>query len=243
PTPASLKDGATHTVHVKFETRMTELGNSPATVNCTSTPNYAGFLDHAGCDSITGWAADRNRLNTPINVQIYDGTTLIAIVPATNSRPDVGSFLGDNGMHGFAITTPASLQDASLHMIHVKFEASATELSQSPASFTCTSFTPNYVGFVDHVGCDNISGWAADRNRLNTPITVSIYANGALIATIQARVSRPDVGTFLGDNGLHGFSFPIPASMKGGATSSVVVRFEASSTSLINNSLTSIMCP
>jgi len=244
PTPASVKDGASHTVHVKFETSATDLSNSPVTINCsTGPPNYVGWLDHAGCDTINGWAADRNRLSMPINVEIYDGTTLIAIVPATNFRSDVGAFLGDNGVHGFAITTPASLQDGGIHALHVKFEASATEISQSPASITCTAVSTNYVGYVDHVACDNISGWAADRNRLNAPITVSIYANGVLIATLQANALRPDVGTFLGDNGIHGFTFAIPGSMKGGATSAVLVRFEASTASLINNSLTSLTCP
>src|SRR5262249_8982841 len=153
-----------------------------------------GFIDHSACDTIAGWAADRNRLNVPVNVGIYDGTTLIANVPANNSRPDVGTFLGDNGLHGFAITTPASLKNGSLHTIHIKFETSATELTGSPSSMNCATITPSYVGYVDHVGCDAISGWAADRTRLNTPITVSIYANGVLIATIQANTSRPDVG-------------------------------------------------
>src|SRR5262249_49386753 len=100
-------------------------------------PNYVGFVDHAGCDFIGGWAADRNRLNPPINVQIYDGSTLIATVLANSSRTDVGAFLGDNGLHGFSVTTPASLKDGAPHSVHIKFEASATELSSSPASITC----------------------------------------------------------------------------------------------------------
>src|SRR5215471_9742101 len=244
PTPASLKDGATHSVHLKFEASTTELSGSPAPISCTgSGPNYTGFIDHAGCDSILGWAADRNRLNTPINVEIYDGTTLVAIVPANLSRGDVGAFLGDNGLHGFRITTPASLQDGAAHSVHIKFEASTTELSGSPVSVNCTVFTPNYIGYVDHVGCDSIFGWVADRNRLNTPITVSIYANGVLIATVQANLSRSDVGAFLGDNGLHGFSIPTPASLKGGVTTMVNVRFETSGTDLFSNSPFTLTCP
>src|SRR5262249_16786409 len=135
------------------------------------------------------------------------------------------------------ITTPASLKDGNPHSLHVQFETSTTELSGSPAAVNCTLSAPNYVGFIDHAGCDVIHGWAADRNRLNTPITVSIYANGVLIATLQANASRPDVGGFLGDNGIHGFTFQTPASMKGGVTTAIAVRFEASSSDLINNSL------
>src|SRR5262249_11460042 len=93
--------------------------------------SYIGNVDHAWCDNIRGWAADRNRLNTSINVQIYDGTTLIGTVLANQSRPDIGSSLGDNGLHGFNFTTPASLQDGAAHAVHVKFEASITELGNS----------------------------------------------------------------------------------------------------------------
>src|SRR5262249_35929341 len=74
-------------------------------------PNYVGFIDQADCSALRGWAADRNRLNTSINVQVYDGSTLIATVMANGSRPDVGAALGDNGMHGFSIATPASLKN------------------------------------------------------------------------------------------------------------------------------------
>jgi hypothetical protein len=233
-----------HTVHVQFEMGTMDLTSSPAPMTCSgSAVLYAGFVDHAGCDNITGWAADRNRSNTPINVQIYDGSTLIGAVAASASRPDVGAFLGDNGMHGFSITTPAQLRDGSMHSVHIKFEASATELSNSPASVNCTSFSPNYVGFVDHIGCDLIGGWVADRNRLNTPITVSIYANNVLIATVQANALRTDVGTFLGDNGRHGFNFATPASLKGGKTTTINVRFEDSTMDLLNNSPFTLTCP
>jgi hypothetical protein len=245
PTPASLKNGAAHSIHIKFEASATELSGSPASITCgaSSSPNYVGFIDHAACDAISGWAADRNRLNTPINVEIYDGTTLIGVVTAGNSRSDVGSFLGDNGAHGFAITTPASLLNGAVHSLHVKFETSTTELSGSPASVNCTSLTASYVGYVDHIACDTIGGWVADRNRLNTPITVSIYGNGVLIATVQANASRPDVGAFLGDNGRHGFSIPTPSGFKGGKTTTVTVRFEASAMNLLSNSPVTLTCP
>lgn len=196
------------------------------TVTSGSNPVYIGFIDHASCDTIIGWAADRNRLNTPITVEIYDGTTLVAIVNANLSRPDVGSFLGDNGLHGFNIITPASLKTGLAHAIHLRFETAATELTGSPANITCAAAPTSYVGFVDHLGCDFIGGWAADRNRLNKPITISIYDGATLLITLPASGSRPDVGAFLGDNGLHGFTFTVPASLKNGAAHSVHVKFE-----------------
>lgn len=231
PTPANLKNGFAHSVHVKFEASATELTNSPASITCGSpTPSYVGFVDHLGCDTIAGWAADRNRLNTSINVEIYDGSTMISTVPATISRPDVGASLGDNGLHGFSVATPTSLMDGASHSVHVKFETSTTELNNSPANLTCSAGTPNYAGNVDHLGCDLIAGWVADRNRLNTSINVEIYDGSTLVSTTLANISRPDVGTFLGDNGLHGFNVPTPSAFKDGAAHTVHVKFESSTT-------------
>lgn len=240
PIPASLKDGVTHTISVKFETSDTNLGNSPKSITCSVAPNYVGFLDQADCDLIKGWAADRNRLNTSINVSVYDGSTLIATVTANQLRSDVGAFLGDNGLHGFSIPTPSSLKNGASHTVSVKFESGNTNLGNSPRSITCGS-TPNYEGFVDYVGCDVIRGWAADRNRLNTSINVSVYDGSTLIATVPANQLRSDVGAYLGDNGLHGFNIATPASLKNGAPHTVTVKFEAGNTNL-GNSPGSITC-
>jgi hypothetical protein len=101
-------------------------------------PNYVGTLGHAGCDTLTGWAADWNRLNTSINVSFYDGTTLLTTVLASQSRPDVGTYLGDNGLHGFSFTTPTALRDGATHTLSAKFESSNTDLASSPVSLTCS---------------------------------------------------------------------------------------------------------
>jgi hypothetical protein len=95
------------------------------------------------CNALAGWAADRNRLNTPINVSVFDGATLVTNVLANVSRPDVGSAVGDNGLHGFNIPTPASLKNGQPHTVSVKFETSNVELSTSPKTITCgTPVTP-----------------------------------------------------------------------------------------------------
>jgi hypothetical protein len=120
------------------------LGNSPTTITCSAAPfppYYIGYVDHTGCDNIRGWAADRNRPDTAINVQIYDGTTLMAVVPANQPRPDVRVSRSDNGMHGFSITTPAALKTGTAHSIHVNFETSGIELGNSPTSISCTAAT------------------------------------------------------------------------------------------------------
>src|SRR5260370_40393217 len=78
-------------------------------------PNYEGFFDVGDCNAIAGWAADLNRPNIPINVSIYDGSTLLTTVLANLSRPDVANAIGDNGLHGFSIPFPAALKTGQPH--------------------------------------------------------------------------------------------------------------------------------
>ena len=116
-------------------------------------PVYEGFVDHVSCDSITGWAADRNRLNTSINVKIYDGSTLATTVLANTLRSDVGNYLGDNGRHGFAIKLPSRFKDGQQHILRVKFEDSTTaNLTNSPTTMTCGSQYTYYEVVARHSG-------------------------------------------------------------------------------------------
>ena len=61
----------------------------------------------------------------------------MAGVPANLSRPDVGSFLGDNGLHGFSIATPSSLKTNTTHSVSAKFGGTPTQLPSSPKSLSC----------------------------------------------------------------------------------------------------------
>ena len=103
--------------------------------NCS--PNYAGYIDSADCNYISGWAADRNRLGIPITVSIYNDSSLLATVSAQQLRADVGAYLGDNGMHGFNIPTPISFKDGNSHTLRVLFESSFADLGNSFRTIYC----------------------------------------------------------------------------------------------------------
>jgi hypothetical protein len=100
-----------------------------------------GYLDGADCTQIWGWAWDRNAPNTPVNVNLYDGNTLIASnVPANIFRQDLLNAGKGNGYHAFAISTPASLKDGKPHSISVRFASgtnSQNNLGSSPRQITC----------------------------------------------------------------------------------------------------------
>ena len=120
--------------------------------NGPASTSYIGWLDHAGCNGLSGWAADRFRPGTPINVEVYDGPTLVATVLANAPRPDVASFLGDNGAHGFNVPAPANLTDELSHQLSIRFETSTTQLSGSPQTVICAGPPPalsanHYIAF------------------------------------------------------------------------------------------------
>jgi hypothetical protein len=235
-TPASLKNGQSHSIRVRFAGTTTDLSNSPKTISCGSaTPIYGGFHDSADCQAITGWAWDKNQPNAAINVDIYDGATLIASVSANQFRQDlVNAGLG-NGIHGFGFTTPASLKNGQSHSIRVRFAGTTTDLSNSPKTISCGSATAIYGGFHDSADCQAITGWAWDANQPNAAINVDIYDGTTLIATVPANQFRQDLVNAGIGNGIHGFRFTTPASVKNGQPHSIRVRFAGTPTDLINS--------
>ena len=128
------------------------------TITNVPDPFYEGFIDHVSCDTITGWAADRTRLGTSINVKVYDGSTLVTTVLARELRSDVGNYLGDNGRHGFAIQLPSRFKNGAPHTLRVRFEESTVELVNSPQTMTCGSQYTYYEIVARHSGkCLDVS--------------------------------------------------------------------------------------
>ena len=98
---------------------------------------FEGRNDGADCSSVWGWAWDPMFPNTPISVDIFDGATLIATVPANQYRGDLQAAGKGNGVHAFTWTVPASLKNNQAHSISVKFGGTETLLAASPRSITC----------------------------------------------------------------------------------------------------------
>jgi Protein of unknown function (DUF1800) len=222
PVPGSAKDFG----HSSALNRSTAWSN-------VVVPEYVGYLDYANCSDIGGWAADVNGLNTSVDVDIFDGANRIATVTANISRPDVGAYLGDNGLHGFNISTPATLLDGQAHSITARVAGSNTDLSNSPRSLTCTTSNANHVGYLDYANCSVIGGWAANLNNLSSSVSVDIFDGSNKIATTIANLYRPDVGAFLGDDGLHGFNISTPVALRDGQTHSVTARVTGETADLL----------
>jgi hypothetical protein len=108
----------------------------------------------------------------------------------------------------------------------IRFRTGKTSLLSSLLSMIGVG--RSYIGCVDEANHYGIRGWAADRTRPNSPIKISLYEGNNLIATVLADQPRPDVGEYLGDSGRHGFTIPLPASLRNRALDSISIRFEPS---------------
>jgi hypothetical protein len=236
-TSASLKNGAAHTINIKFSGTSTLLSNTGKTIHCSLTPNLIGRHDGQGCNAIEGWAWDANDPNGTVNVDIYDGATLIATVAATLYRQDLADVLG-SPYHGFIFHPPASLKDGQPHTITVKFGGTNTNLPlDTPRTTSCTSGTPSFHGNLDVADCNTISGFAWDANDDQGTIVVAIYVDGGFFVAVPAQEAYPGVGT-----GFHGFKFAVPPGLKNGQPHSIGVKFSGTATGLANSPKT-INCP
>jgi len=189
---------------------------------------YNGYLDYAGCGSISGWALDWNRLETSITVNIYsDNQILVASgVLASNYRPDLNTG-GDAQSHnkGFVIGTPAFLLDGHSHQIYAQYESSGINLFNTPITLECHA----YNGYLDTVNGTIISGWALDWNQIETPITVDIY-DGQNQTPVRSGVLATNLRSDLATGGdtqsqMHGFSIQTPPVFLDGNNHTVNVVF------------------
>src|SRR5215471_1760483 len=199
---------------------------------------YDGTLEHAGCDTISGWAVNTQMLTTVVSVQIWDGGFLDpvnGIVAANAFDANVAQKYGAaNGMHGFSIATPASFKDGQLHQLHVRFNGSPDDLQFSPATIGCGS-APNVLGAVEHFGCDGVSGYAADRMHPNVSLNIPVYDGQTLLTVVSANQLRPDLAFLLSDNRLHGFSWSIPPALQDHTLHVLSFRFPGNNADLANS--------
>lgn len=105
----------------------------------------------------------------------------------------------------------------------------------------CSKTPPVYEGFHDITNCNGIMGWAWDKNRPDRPIQVDIYDGDMLLATVTAKDFREDLLKAGIGNGQHGFTYPVPPSLRDGKPHSIRMRYAATAIDL-NNTPREINC-
>jgi hypothetical protein len=96
-----------------------------------------GYHDIANCKVIQGWVWDINHPERSVQVEIYDGDTMLAIVNANEFRKDLVSSGKGDGRHGFTYRIPSSLRDGKAHSITVRAAGSNFNLGFTPKQIKC----------------------------------------------------------------------------------------------------------
>ncbi|HJQ27421.1 MAG TPA: hypothetical protein VKA60_26285 [Blastocatellia bacterium] len=234
PTPNSLKDGHPHSIRITFSGTNIDLYNTPKTITCAANPQpaYEGFHDLTNCDGIVGWAWDANQPNTPISVDIYDGATKIATIPADQFRQDLLDAGKGNGVHGFFYPLPPSYHDGHPHTFSVGIAGTFMGLYNTPQTINCP--VGSFEGFHDIADCNQIAGWAWDSGQPNSPISVDIYDGNTKFMTVAADQFRQDLVDAGKGNGAHGFSVATPNWLRDSNPHQIGVRIAGTNIALYN---------
>ncbi|WP_229312248.1 putative Ig domain-containing protein [Larkinella punicea] len=103
----------------------------------TTTGSFDGFVYGVDCETFRGWAWNRDKVNTVISVDILDGATVIATLPAGDFRQDLLNAGKGNGKHAFSLAIPASLKDGRPHLLTARVAGSSFMLKNPPKALTC----------------------------------------------------------------------------------------------------------
>ena len=107
------------------------------TLTGAPAPDYRGFHEGATGQRISGWAWDSARPDEPIDVDIYDGDTLLATVRANRFHQSLLDARRGNGQHLFFYALPTRLKDGQPHIIRIKVAGTSIELNKTPKTITC----------------------------------------------------------------------------------------------------------
>ena len=104
------------------------------TAPAAPTP-FDGYLEVVNDSEIIGWVWRNDDPGQVIEVEIYDGDTLLGRVRADVMRADLQSAGIGDGQHGFRMETPPEIRDSRPHRIAVRVTGTGFELHRSPKTY------------------------------------------------------------------------------------------------------------
>ncbi|WP_128548857.1 putative Ig domain-containing protein, partial [Larkinella soli] len=74
--------------------------------------------------------------------------------------------------------------------------------------------TGTFEGYLDVAGCSTIEGWAFNYDSPNAALTIEFVENGNVVGSVVANIFRQDLLNNGKGNGVHGYRFTVPESLK-----------------------------
>jgi hypothetical protein len=124
-----------------------------------------------------------------------------------------------------------------LYFVLALFGVLIATLATSPAPTRAALNPPDpaYFGEFERADCSSIAGYAYDDNATDQTISVDIYDNGVLLATVPANRFRRELSDAGWPNPNHGFLFLTPSSVKNGKIHQITVNFSGTGIGLFGN--------
>lgn len=177
-------------------------------------PQPIGNIDHLSVTgsklNVSGWALDYDS-NYPIDVHVYVNWSLVSVVKANQSRPDIAAAFGMGDKHGFSYSQNLPVGNHLVCVFGIN-----TPTGTNPVIGSCqnvTVATPQSrlpVGNIDSVTVSGatvkVSGWTVDPDTSNS-LDVHVYVDGRYANAIKANQYRPDVDAVYGLGPNHGFTY------------------------------------
>jgi hypothetical protein len=92
-----------------------------------------------------------------------------------------------------------------------------------------------FEGTLDRADTTRVAGWVWDKNRPETPISVEIYEDDTLLATVTADQFREGLKKAGKGDGRHGFVYRPSGNLKDGKTHSVRAVIAGTQSDLVNS--------
>ncbi|MGM9510463.1 putative Ig domain-containing protein [Larkinella sp. GY13] len=234
--------------------KFTDAANDDLSLTACSPAINAGTNSATALNGVTTDLAGNSRFfnDGPIDLGAYEfqGSPLAALLltsnvstqPVFQNTPGVAlsitgcttgtlNWTGTNGTTGTGTTI--SVPTSATGTLVYSATCTAGSCTSSPGSATITVAPPlitgSFDGFVYGADCATFRGWAWDRNKPNTAVSVDILDGPNVIASLSADVFRQDLQTAGKGNGRHAFFFSIPDNLKDGLPHNLSARVSGSS--------------
>jgi hypothetical protein len=235
-TPAALKDGQTHQLGLRVKGTTTLL-SALKPLSCPVN-EYQGVFEQADCNTIGGWAWDKNSPSSAVTVELMEGSVVHASVVANLYKDNLKAAGIGTGNYGFSMALPAALKDGKSHELSIRVKGSSTVIG---ASKTITCAINQYQGKLEYADCAVVLGWAWDRNFPNNAQTLELVEGNTVFATVLANLYQENLKTQGIGTGNYGFRISTPAILKDGQTHQLGLRVKGTTTLL--SAVKPLSCP
>ncbi|MCF2487352.1 T9SS type A sorting domain-containing protein [Dyadobacter sp. CY347] len=223
--PPLLKDGKDHNIKLRVRNSTYTLQNSLQNLNCP----YGGRLEEVDCANFKGWAWNPNKPNIEgLIVELLENNIVLGSTNAKIYREDLAANGIGTGYYGFLLPIPQSLKNGYAHTVSMHIKGTNFFLDESPKTFTC--FSPSYEGALETTSCNELKGWAWDKNNPTAAaLTVELLDGNVVVGSVVANAYRQDLKDSGKGTGNYGFTLAMPNVLKDGQQHTITLRVKGSS--------------